>query len=228
MHADGRERALDVLEGEKIGGGGDGDIYRVRISLPMETGAVEHICILKNFEIAGRSRTAAFEDAKHALSMWEQLRQVGVRTWPTYRLEKNSPTVLMSDGEPFGSLLISDNSSLSRDKINHLPPLEVENFTAAIDRAIADAKKAGEKGIYLYSDAWLCRCAVNNGRLSIDIFAGDFNESSSDDDPCVDLNLDLLKEAVGGYLKDFTRTDKDFHAYLKLFEEKASEARIGD
>lgn len=181
----GRERALQVLEREKIADGGMGDIHRVRVHLAHDDqNATDWTMTVKDYTKRG-SRGRYF--AEKATQIHEKLRRAGVRTWPTYRLEKEQPLVLMTDGEsPLRELITPGHSttSLSRERIKKWEPFEIANIEVAIAASIKDALAATNAGMFLEWDAWVISLDRSGGNaVRMECFVGDYESITTDITP---------------------------------------------
>lgn len=208
--------SVNVLKKDQIGMGSYGDIFRALVEVRGQNGSTrERTFVLKDFRktIRNRDRLGSPEEAsRKALEKWKRLKQVGVRTWATYRLALEEPVILMSDGEPDESVLISNNPSRSRDRAESWPALPLDGLEEHFERAIADALLAHENNIYVDSHAWFMRAARNqDGQDKImirDIFIGDFDSIVLDDIPPSNRESNNLMELDISVLSSIDRLTK--------------------
>ncbi len=197
VSADGREREVEVLEKELINSGttdARASVFRVRIR-PVGTDT-DGIFIVKDYhdDIA----------AEIALHNWKSLKEAGVRTWPTFRIEKGKSMVLVSDGESPNSLVFSPaHHSLSKKTLEEWGEIRIENFERTVDMAIEDVSKAAAAGIVLNPPEWLIRLVRGqNGEITMQYFVGDLEEAETDPPEYVDASSESLENLRWSLLND--------------------------
>lgn len=206
-HVAGREKRVDIMTAQKIGEGGYADIYRASVRDADHPAQPPLTYILKNFRIQGVDYASAHERANHSQEIWATLRSCGVSTWTTYRVQKDGDCIIMSDGEPDGTLLISRNASLSRDQLNQWPRLHEIDFDAALDKSVQDAIQMGKRSLSVQDDSWMARLTREGDKARINLIVGDFDEitdMSNTKEDRTSFNLERLEFALCGFVHDLS------------------------
>lgn len=175
------EIAVQILSKEEIGSGGFGKVYRTRVrSLTHENGG-EGMFILKDFSKLGLNASRARRNAEEAKDTWRMLRDAGVRTWATYRVEKDRPIVLMGNGESDNSVVFCHhNESVSKSTLMQWGQFTFQNFESSIQDAIDDALKAGRRGIEVDGHAWMMRLVRrSDDEATLEYFIGDLDHGKT-------------------------------------------------
>ncbi len=166
--------------------------------------------------------------AEIAFNNYAALKAAGVRMWTTYRIDKDTGTILMSDGESAQDYLLTyNNESNSKQAIRHAVT-EIVNLDEAINGAVESAIKAAENCILFTSlenpdcaDSWMARFSKrnDNGSFSLDCFVGDLDsidltyvpqkESAADEDKAylAYVNVGSLRKALLAILKEVLDPD---------------------
>lgn len=183
VHASGRFTEALVEEKEYIGHGIFGVVKKVEASFGEVEGEKNRTFAVKQFHNE--------EYVDNSIAVHTALKKAGVETWSTYRRVDGEPAVLMTYGGQEGAQLISPSGeSQGKEKYKEKKIDEIEGFEKAIQKAIDNAKLAGENGILVPGDAWFASVKErentdpNQRKASIQhLFIGDYDDVGIDFKP---------------------------------------------
>jgi hypothetical protein len=168
---DGRASTATLKNERKIGNGHYGEVYEARIALETKSRQkdeerikeIEKTFIVKKFkEKAGDAddKKAADSLQKHA-----RLQELGIHTFPTYRIVKGENSVLMTNLQDEGFLVLSSSGSdASRDKnFFHDYQNQVQEITHVeepLRRLVQDGLKAASGAVFIPGDAFFYKMSL--------------------------------------------------------------------
>ncbi|MFZ4648812.1 MAG: hypothetical protein ACOYMB_04280 [Patescibacteria group bacterium] len=238
---DGRKSEILISKEEKIGQGAGGEISRVKVSISDEEKLreIRQSFIIKEFrdnKINGDKKLGT----EHSLKIYQQLKNLGIKTWKTYRQLEGKDSILITDGGGDDNFIVS-TSDRSSDK-NYLLKNRYEiinHFSEAISSAIEDVLKAGNNNLYIPGDAWFDSFKDSKekenffskfkkikkcGELT-DVFIGDFDSvrlmepQNQNDEKLLLKNLSELESHLENSLLQFGPRENLKH-YRKIYQKQ--------
>lgn len=229
--ADGRKTELQIVSREIINSG-VALTERIVVAVLNESGkSRKRNFVLKTY----RDRNLA----EHSLAIHKKLKDVGIMTWPTYRIEANDRnSIIMTDGELSDKDKIITPNNLSQSAIEIAGRVNlITEFEDVVGFAIQDAIKAGCNGIQLGSDAWMGKFTIesasNDARLRF--FIGDLecvNDSQIENEKNLttklsQLNLLTLEKALSNIIQ-WSVSGESLLQYQKILRDKFSQLETVD
>lgn len=188
---EGRASKIILKEGQEedqIGSGRFGNVYKTNIAI-INDGEKKRT-VGKSFAVKEYKGTVGNPREK-ALTIYKELKQNNIPTWLTYRSLDDDRSILMTDGERDGSMIISiTGESKSKNKLIENQLNKIENFDEVLLTGIKTAISAGNAGMQLHADAWfadftplvmpkklfqIIRTRDNSAKLN-SIFIGDYDK----------------------------------------------------
>jgi len=176
VHTSGRFTEALLKEGEHIGHGIFGVVKKVEASFGEAMSEKKRTFAVKRFHNV--------EYVDNSVAVHTALKKAGVETWSTYRRVDGESAAVMTYGGKDGAYLISPSGeSQGKEKYKEKKIDEIEGFEEAIQKAIDNAKLAGENGILVPGDAWFA--SVNESMTTIsphqkaniqNLFIGDYDD----------------------------------------------------
>ncbi|NTW90094.1 MAG: hypothetical protein HGB37_04280 [Candidatus Moranbacteria bacterium] len=213
---------LETVE-ESIGAGNYGVARRVEATVVdanrSEGGRYAGSYVIKDFHPWMNQK----DNAAETIRKHEYFRSNGFDTWRTVRRLEGRDSVLMTDGEREGALIITQNMSKSLELFSEHKLAHIDNLYEAVTKGLDNVLLADQLGVRIPEDAWMVNLDVplsvgsdENGNPTrslasdrggmIRIFIGDFD---SFDDPQAGKESDMTS------LEGFRATvEFIFHATL--------------
>ncbi|MCL5011137.1 MAG: hypothetical protein M1127_02925 [Patescibacteria group bacterium] len=163
-------KAVKILRSKKISEGCFGDIFRVKSEISAEKSqkVKKRSFVVKSFD--------SLMDAKNALEKLILLREAGLKTYPTYRLDDDKKSILMTNLSKKGQRVISTNTDSKDSQLIYRHQIsEIENFDDLLKKMLEHAEMASKKKIFLPNDSYFFSLykTTNPSAKKMDFFIGD-------------------------------------------------------
>lgn len=167
--------------------------------------------VLKNFTFPHNWDWSKGKPGENALNNFNALKEHGLKTWTTYRLNDSKDAILMTNGNIDGKTLLTANQNTNQVAryLERNPIKKIDNFEQFITDLFNEAKKAEKEKVYLHTDAYgfiVDNSSVNNGGSSLDFLIADMDniEIGETSSRQYEINLqqafEALKRIIGTYV----------------------------
>lgn len=170
---------------------------------------------------------------EHSFEVWKDLRKRAIKTYSTYRLDKENHRVFMTNLNKGETLALASNgpSRMNLDTTTETFQLErfkeIENFDELVLKVLEESLKAAKRGVMVNDHAYFFLVGREE-KTSVDFVIGDFDsvyienleDWHSDTDRMLrgaTDNLDYAKMAIASFIKDNLSTEVQGR-YLKRFK----------
>lgn len=218
---------IEIIPKGKIGEGNFGDVFSVEMQKMNKRSEI------KKRKFAVKSFCHA-DEAKRALDNYSELKKRGLKTFPTYRLNKDDEkSILMTYGNKADSFLVS-----ARDQSNagiflqRNPIIKIDNFEQLVVDIIEHAKLAADEKMILPYDSYFFIVATNQPNTKkLDFLIGDLDlvklyerfDKKVDIQECNKVNIDNAHCALRDFIHLYVQEDKK-QEYFNLLKSPFEEA----
>ncbi len=193
-----------------------------------------HNFVIKQFNdakqlIDGQLTLDAKSKAEDCFRSWQMLRELGLRTWQTFRINPERGMALMTSGNLDGKLAIMPNNENFITKIRGVENFKIseEIFGSLIESMISEIKKANGFGVFVNTDAYTFIVSVDSGNLKdVDFVLGDldwvFRPEDRGDAEKYKLgisNLSKLRKSLRMFVYEYV-LPSDRTTFSKIIDEK--------
>ncbi len=188
FHKKGKATPVRILDEKQIGSGMFGDTFEAQVLV----GDKGRKFVIKKFK--RRYNTTAAERAENAMKNYQAAKEAGLKVFTTYRLGEDGTSILMTNANSDDITCLSTLPNTVGDiKIK----LTDESFESLTDGVFAEAKKAADANIDVYSDAYFLLVGKNSSKL--DFVLGDLDNVTKEasKSPATLLSSNLINARLG-------------------------------
>ncbi|MDP3778620.1 MAG: hypothetical protein Q8R30_01050 [bacterium] len=215
---------------DSLGSGNFSDwVKEARVSVSGDNKSREAIFVIKKF--------SAEQFAEKAVEKFKILKDAGLKTWNTYRINTENGIVLMTNGnsEEKGLLTCNENRSRLAEELSEHKIKSIKNFDSFLQNIFTQAQKADEQGLYIHRDTYgffIDRHAPETEETDIDFVLADTdNVMKAEDAPQgMKSNYEELSTALDAFLEKYAdpalytgsmkKVEETQTHYLKLMRER--------
>jgi hypothetical protein len=210
------EANIQILEEKPINKGEFGEAYEVKVQVK---GGAKGTFVLKKFfeQLSDGQRISGKDMAKKSFQNYTQAREAGLKVFPTFLLNEQDGTILMTIGYNEEWHCISNNKGTNSlenfggEKLEEVP--RFENFA---HKLFEEAKKAADAEIFLPADSFFFTVSKNDQRL--DFYVADVDTVKkvriSEGQNLLDMNLTEADSALTLFLKSNVKDEDTAFKYI--------------
>ena len=210
----GKSTEVKIVKVNRILGGGDGGrVSEVEVEVSNEDGTKTKTITMAIKEYWDVSK----EYLKESYDNYRMLLEADIATWPTYRINEENYTALMTLGSKDGSILLSGNDSIgehySNEHFEKNPLKEIENIDEFVEKLKEMLEKINAKVYRTTSDKWFFifkPSSASTGSYEIDSLIGDLEIIDKGSNP-------YYKRAYGPDLEESFVRENLSHLETALF-----------
>jgi hypothetical protein len=198
-HHTGRESHVQIVEERRIGAGEVGEAFEVKALVQGR----ECTFVLKKFfhgeELNNR------EIARKVFENYTQAKAAGLKVFPTFRLNEEAGTILMTIGynEDWHCISANNRGSKSLKDFGAEKLSEIPHFQEFVRNVLEESRKAAAAGIFLPADSFFF--IIRKDRQDIDFYLGDVDSvrkvKLEKDQNLAQLNLTQVDSALSLFIE---------------------------
>ncbi len=214
---DGKRTSVVILNETEIANGEFGIIYASDILLGKKTRKV----IIKRFINEGVFNQNAVENAQRAMDNYRKAKQAGLKVLPTYRLEDNKTSILMTNCINENTIALSNNTTLEDYGLIKVNSDFPEHYTNLVERMVSHAILAKNKGIELPPDSYFFLFDTQFDQVDFVIGDLDYVRSSNESRN----NIDFARIALIDFFRvNFTNPDSHINHVNQVIDQNLTQA----